>query len=158
MRRRCTRSRQKVYTLLEKQEQYLSDRLNHPVQNQHLQMPDEVCNETEKGFVGVETHGLVVVLGRMIPLEGIALFVFEEDAGDATDSKRIVVAFLFERGQLQTSEITSLAVELLENGKSPCSSVAGFAVEFRIVVANHVDIKKILDAGEGLQRMFHVPS
>ena len=52
----------------------------------------EVTHKSEYGFVAVEAHGLIGIEDSVVILEGIAILVFKENAGDMARGKWIVVA------------------------------------------------------------------
>ena len=105
----------------------------------------EIGHQTKNGFVAVEDGVLPVVIDGMVIFEGITLLVFQEDAGYVAFSKGIMIAIGCQVTAVQRLEILLLIVDLFEEPVAAHTFVAHLAVLHRVVVANHVDVKKVFD-------------
>lgn len=101
--------------------------------------------------LGGEVGGVVEV--GVVEGEVFAVFLLEEDAGDAFLGKGVVVAVGGQVATVEAVEVVLLAVELLHEAEAASAGLADFAVLHGVVVANHVKVDEVADLAEGEERV-----
>lgn len=121
--------------------------------NKSLVLLHEGGEEGEEAEVGVggEVGGVVEV--GVVEGEVVAVFLLEEDAGDAFLGKGVVVAVGGEVAEAEAVEVVLLAVELFHEAEAAPAGLADLAVLHGVVVANHVKVDEVADLAEGEERV-----
>ena len=105
----------------------------------------KIRNQLEYRLIAIKYSGLPIVEDGVIVGEGVSFLILQKDAGDIAPGKGIMVAVRGQSTPVQSLEILFFAVDTLKQSEAWESLVAAFAILHRIVVADHVDIKQILD-------------
>ena len=110
----------------------------------------EEGEEAEVG-VGGEVGGVVEV--GVVEGEVVAVFLLEEDAGDAFFGKGVVVAVGGQLAEAEAVEVVLLAVEFLYEAEAASAGLADLAVLHGVVVANHVEVDDVAYLAEWHERV-----
>ena len=74
----------------------------------------KVAHQSEHGLIAVEADSLIRIEDSVVVLEGIALFVLQEDAGHMACGQRLVIAVGCQVATMQGLEVMLLRIDLLK--------------------------------------------